>query len=138
MATASAGDELSATDASALLDSGQLDAAAVVDVRLAGEYRLDGHVRGSTNIPAFDWEHGFYVPHARFTEEVLAEVGDHSARLVLVCSDGVRSASAAGVLAAAGFANCAVLAGGLRAWEAEELPTEVDEDGEGGLVGAWV
>ena len=65
---------------------------------------------------------------------------DVAERIVLVCADGQRSAGALAALESSGFASVAVLDGGLRAWEAEEdLPgVVVDEDGEGGLVGAWV
>ena len=68
--------------------------------------------------------------------------------LELEAADGRLAAGAAQLLEDSGAAaDVSVLEGGLQAWEwdAEELgdesmlpPLVIDEDGEGGLVGAWV
>ena len=109
-----------------------------------GEYRLDGHVDGSSNIAAFTWEHGFHLPNELFAEEVAA-AHDTAETLILLCADGRLSQGAAAVLEAAAFSQVLSLAGGLRAWEADAEdegsgvpPLVVDEDGEGGLTSAWV
>ena len=132
---------MGAVDAAALL---KREGATLIDVRQPAEYRLDGHVEGSVNIRAFSWEHGFYLPSESFAQEV-AESFERDALLVLLCADGSLSKGAAATLEAADFTNVQTLEGGLRAWEAdawddEELvpPLVMDEDGEGGLTGAWV
>jgi len=43
---------------------------------------------------------------------------------VLVCASGKRAATAAKALQAKGYANPVVLAGGLAAWKAANLPVE--------------
>ena len=72
-ALAWAGDEIDPLDASEALSAGTTTP---LDVRQPGEFRLDGHIAGSGNVAAFDWEHGFYVPHAGFEDEVADVVGD--------------------------------------------------------------
>jgi rhodanese-related sulfurtransferase len=116
----------------------QQDQATLIDIRQPGEFRLDGHLDASTNIAAYDWQHGFYTPREEFAEEVL-EVCDPADRIVLLCADGRLSVGARSVLESHAFTDVSVLDGGLNEWQAEELPGfVVDEDGEGGLVGAWV
>ena len=132
--------EVTPADAAMLLQSGD---ATLLDVRQPAEYRLDGHVPGSCNIPAYSWEHGFYLPEEGFVDAVRAV---HAAEvpIVLLCADGKLAGGAAAVLEAAEFLDVQVLDGGLRAWEWEAdendavPPLFVDEDGEGGLTGAWV
>ena len=133
--------EVSPAEAAALADRGD---ATLIDVRQPGEYRLDGHVDGSSNIAAFTWEHGFHLPNELFAEEVAA-AHDTAETLILLCADGRLSQGAAAVLEAAAFSQVLSLAGGLRAWEADAEdegsgvpPLVVDEDGEGGLTSAWV
>ena len=116
--------------------------ATVCDVRLAGEFRLDGHIDGAVCVPAVAWEHGFYTPSVEFVAEIaemLDEIGARAAgsELVLCCADGKVSGPACARLAEAGI-RARWLRGGLRAWEEEGGELTVDEDGEGALVGAWV
>ncbi len=120
------------------------EGAALIDVRQPAEFRLDGHVEGSDNIPAYTWEHGFYLPSEGFADEVAAAYAP-DAPLLLLCGDGSLSSGAAAVLEAASFTNVQTVAGGLTAWsagaeeEGADLPAVlIDEDGEGGLTGAWV
>lgn len=111
--------------------------AMLLDIRQAAEYRLDGHIPDSINIPAFDWEHGFYLPRPGFAEEVDALEPD--SLLIVACADGRLARGAAERLMTHGsWTDVAILEGGLRSWEVEDMPWEVDDDGEDGLVGAWV
>ena len=143
--------EVTPAEAAALLlrnEGTPSPAALLIDVRQAGEYRLDGHVDGSLNLPAYTWEHGFHLPNEDFAAQVTeaaASDGGADTQIVLLCADGRLSMGAAAVLEAASFTNVCTLDGGLNAWayEAEEEESEVpplviDEDGEGGLTGAWV
>ncbi|MET3131805.1 rhodanese-related sulfurtransferase [Oxalobacteraceae bacterium GrIS 1.11] len=82
----------------------------VLDVRDAAEFAT-GHLRDAKNIP-------------------LAELGKRTGELdksknktvVLICQKGARSASAAAVLAKAGFEDVVSLDGGLAAWQSAGLP----------------
>merc|ERR1712137_1259329 len=101
---------LSATAAAQEVDEGR---AVILDVRQRSEYRLDGQVPGSVNVPAFDWEHGFHLPRGGFTEEVSA-LGFDQLLLIVACADGRLSQGAASTLLADGtVAHVAVLEGGL-------------------------
>jgi rhodanese-related sulfurtransferase len=135
--------EVSPAEAAALALQGS---AMLIDVRQPAEWRLEGHVGGSTNLAAYTWEHGFYLPSEAFASEVAA-VCTRAETIVLLCADGKLAKGAAAVLVAAGFADVRTVEGGLRAWEADAdeaadpeavPPLLVDEDGEGGLNGAWV
>lgn len=134
----------------------------LVDVRQPAEYRLDGHIEGSLVCPAFSWEHGYHLPRGdAFVAELSDEVdgwlseqaGDSGApaspsdaEVVLLCADGRLSAGAAQVLedTQSWAAGVSVVEGGLQAWaeaaeEDSSIPTPtIDEDDQGGLVGAWV
>ena len=116
----------------------------LVDIRQPSEFRLDGHIPGSVCVAAYTWEHGFHLPRGEafigdLAEAVeLADLG--TSKVVLLCADGRLSAGAARQLEEFGFCDVAVCDGGLNAYAADEaLPALViDEDGEDGLVGAWV
>lgn len=84
----------------------------IVDAREPDEYAGElGHIPGSVLIPLAQ------LPSR------LAEV-PRNKTVVVVCRSGRRSAQAAGLLAAAGYADACSLAGGLQAWLDEKLPTE--------------
>ena len=83
-----------------LLAPGQVDPAAVIDVRQAGEY-AGGHLPGVGNI-----ELGSLTSHA---------VGV-TAPIVVMCGHGERAATAASVLERAGHTAVAVLPGGPQGW----------------------
>jgi hydroxyacylglutathione hydrolase len=82
----------------------------VLDVRGASEYEA-GHLPGVRNIPV-----GYLTEHL---DELPRETP-----LVLHCQGGARSAIAASVLRANGFANVLNMTGGFAAWEGAGLPTE--------------
>jgi len=82
----------------------------VLDVRGASEYEA-GHLPGVRNIPV-----GYLTEHL---DELPRETP-----LVLHCQGGARSAIAASVLRAHGFANVLNMTGGFAAWESAGLPTE--------------
>ncbi len=82
----------------------------VLDVRGAAEYEA-GHLPGVRNIPV-----GYLTEHL---DELPRETP-----LVLHCQGGARSAIAASVLRARGFANVINMTGGIAAWDAAGLPVE--------------
>lgn len=84
----------------------------VLDVRDPAEFNgQEGHIPGATNLPLAE------LP-ARVTE--LAD--RRQAAIRLVCRTDRRSAQAAGLLAAAGFADVRVVRGGMTAWRAKGGP----------------
>lgn len=125
-------DALGTPEAKALIDTG----AAVVDVRMEAEFRLEGHISGAACCPAQTWEHGFYLPRDEFVDDMTA-LHSFDEPLLLCCTDGRRSEMAAEQLREAGFSRVSSIYGGLTAWQ-EDYILEVDDDGEGGLVGSWV
>lgn len=86
----------------------------VVDVREPREFR-NGHVPGALLLPLL-----------RLLNDSVTLPRDR--KLVLVCRSGRRSARAAAALAERGYRDLAVLAGGLMAWEGQNLLTAVGED----------
>lgn len=74
-------------------------------------------------------EHAVLAPLSAFPGAV--EGLDKNARVLTLCTAGVRAADAANRLSAAGFRDVAVIAGGLDAWKAQGLPVIV------GKQGAW-
>lgn len=91
----------------------------VVDVRGADEFSGSlGHIPGARNIVIED------LPGR------LGELGDAKAKpIALVCLTDKRSATAARLLTDAGFADVAVLRGGMRRWT--EMALEVAGHGPG-------
>ena len=87
------------------------EAPLVVDVRQADEYAR-AHVPGSLHLMAGD------LP-AR-----LAEL-PHGRAVAAICASGYRSSIAASLLRRAGFADVALVAGGVPAWRAAGFPVEV-------------
>jgi rhodanese-related sulfurtransferase len=86
--------------------------AIVIDVSEPGEYAT-GHIVGSRNVPI-----------GRL--EVAPELPKNKALpVVLVCATGKRAATAAKALQAKGYTQAVVLAGGMTAWKAANLPVEV-------------
>ncbi|CAN5923897.1 hypothetical protein BH11MYX4_BH11MYX4_40370 [soil metagenome] len=79
-----------------------MEQARLVDVRSAGEY-ASGHFDGALNVPVQE------------LGKRMAEVGDKGKPVVVYRASGMRSASAAGMLRRAGFADVHDL-GGMARW----------------------
>ena len=86
------------------------DNALIIDLRAAGDF-AKGHIAGSKNVQMnqFDPENKQLAPA-------------QSVPVVLVCYVGQTAFAAAKRLRKAGFANVSVLDGGVRAWQAADLP----------------
>lgn len=91
----------------------------IVDVREPYEYE-QLHVPGSVLVPRGLLE-GAADPHSRHRIDSLCNAPERP--LALLCSTGARSAFAAVVLGQMGFPNVVNIAGGIRLWESEDLPT---------------
>jgi hydroxyacylglutathione hydrolase len=98
--------QISPTDASALIARD----AVVVDVRGLAEWKA-GHLPSAPNIPV-----GLLTRHLHTLPT--------DRPIIVQCQSGGRSAIAASLLAARGFANVLNLAGGYAAWRAAGLPIE--------------
>jgi len=84
----------------------------LVDVREPDEYR-GGHIPNALNLPLSGLAGG------------LGQMEKHKARpLIVCCRTSQRSARAAVALRKHGFASVQVLAGGITAWQGENLPVE--------------
>jgi rhodanese-related sulfurtransferase len=99
---------LSAEELQALLDQGETT---VIDARLARSYRR-GHIDGAINVP---------IGSSLATREAALRDVPKSSPIVLYCqSEGCTWASElANVLAAHGYENLAIFAGGWREWSAK-------------------
>ncbi|MFP5348569.1 MAG: rhodanese-like domain-containing protein [Gammaproteobacteria bacterium] len=86
-------------------------AGAVIDVREPAEYKT-GHIPDSMNVPLSN-----LATHAK----QLAKYKDRP--LILACRSGNRSVTAAMMLRKQGFDQVYSLAGGMIAWERDNLPT---------------
>ena len=85
----------------------------LIDVRGPDEFIAPpGHLPGAINIP---------LPE--FSGRI-AEVAAHARPVVLVCKTDRRSATAAGMLQAAGLPNVTVLRGGTDGWHQRGLPLD--------------
>lgn len=104
---------VSPADARAAASAGAL----IVDVRERAEW------------DAMRVEHAVLAPLSAFPGAV--DGLDKKARVLTLCTVGVRADDAARRLAAAGFRDVAVIAGGLDAWKAQGLPVIV------GASGGW-
>jgi hydroxyacylglutathione hydrolase len=83
----------------------------VLDVRSPSEWKA-GHISGAVHIP------GGEVP--RRVSEVPQDRPVH-----VVCGSGYRSSIASSVLASAGLKNIINIVGGMGAWNAQKLPTDL-------------
>lgn len=86
------------------------DNALVIDLRAAADF-AKGHIAGAKN-----------VQMSQFDPENKALAPAKALPVVLVCNVGQTAGVAAKRLRKAGFANVAVLEGGIRAWLAADLP----------------
>jgi len=84
----------------------------LVDVREPDEFR-GGHIPNALSLPLSGLAAG------------LKQIEKHKARpLIVCCRTSQRSARAAVTLRKQGFASVQVLAGGITAWQGENLPVE--------------
>src|SRR5690349_17447230 len=88
----------------------------LIDVREADEYR-QGHIAGAIHASRGMLE--FYADSSLPYHK--AEF-DKAKRLILYCASGGRSALAAETLEDMGYANVAHIDGGIKAWQAANLP----------------
>jgi glyoxylase-like metal-dependent hydrolase (beta-lactamase superfamily II)/rhodanese-related sulfurtransferase len=84
----------------------------VLDVRSEREWN-GGHIAGSKNIP---------LPHL---QDRISEIPENRS-LVVHCEGGYRSAIASSLLSRAGRRDLLDLVGGIKAWNASQLPTTTD------------
>jgi sulfur-carrier protein adenylyltransferase/sulfurtransferase len=82
----------------------------LIDTREPHEYQ-DAHL-----------ENGKLVPPGLLGDEIEAAAPDKSARTILYCRSGNRSATAAAQMQALGYDNLASMAGGILAWQEQGLP----------------
>jgi rhodanese-related sulfurtransferase len=85
--------------------------AVLIDIREPAEYAA-GHALGARSVPLTGLETSRDLPKNK------------SLPLVIVCPTGARAPQAVALLKKLGFENTHVLAGGLNAWRAANLPTE--------------
>ncbi|MEO7057432.1 MAG: rhodanese-like domain-containing protein [Caldimonas sp.] len=102
------GARVSAADAVQLINR---EKAVLIDVSDAAEYAA-GHAVGAKSVPFATIETSRDLPKNK------------SLPLVVVCATGSRAPRAVAALKKLGFANAHVLAGGLGAWRAANLPIE--------------
>src|SRR5579884_1102809 len=88
------------------------DAHVLIDVREDSEWGA-GHAAGAT-----------HLGKGVIERDIEKTVPDKTARLVLYCGGGYRSALAAEAIQRMGYGNVLSLNGGWRAWQEAGLPTE--------------
>ena len=86
--------------------------AVVLDVSESGEFAA-GHVGGAKNVPLEQLE-----------QRLPEVVKNKGVPLILVCPSGTRAKRALAVAKKLGYDKAQVLAGGLKAWKAANLPVE--------------
>lgn len=86
----------------------------LIDTREDHEWR-EGHARGA-----------LHLSKGIIERDIETRVPDKSAKLILYCGGGYRSALAADELRKMGYTDAISLAGGWRAWNEAGLPVEKD------------
>lgn len=89
------------------------DNAVVLDVRSMAEFKKDGHIVNSENIPLNSLQ-----------KDLKALEKYKNTPIIAVCKSGSRSGSACSQLRKAGFEQVFNLAGGIMAWESANLPVK--------------
>jgi molybdopterin/thiamine biosynthesis adenylyltransferase/rhodanese-related sulfurtransferase len=87
----------------------------LIDTREPHEYK-EAHLEG-----------GKLVPPGLLADEIEAAAPDRSARTILYCRSGNRSALAAAQMQALGYDNVASMAGGILLWQEQGLPVAAAE-----------
>ncbi len=100
-------EELEPFEAAAELEGGDI---VLIDTREPHEYQ-EAHLEG-----------GKLVPPGLLAGEIAAAAPDRSARTILYCRSGNRSAIAAAQLTELGYEDVASMAGGIIAWQEQGLP----------------
>lgn len=86
------------------------DKAVVIDVCEPGEF-AQGHIAGARNVPL-----------ARLEAELPSVVKNKNTPVILVCQAGSRSGRAVAVARKLGYEQAQSLAGGLKSWQAANMP----------------
>ena len=86
--------------------------AQLIDVREDHEWH-DGHAAGA-----------IHLGRGIIERDIVREVPDKSAELILYCGGGYRSALAADMLQRMGYENVFSMAGGWKAWKESAAPVE--------------
>jgi rhodanese-related sulfurtransferase len=107
--------EITPEEVAVLVDGGAL----LLDVREADEWQA-GHAAAASHIPM---------------REIPAHIDElpTDQRILAICRSGARSAAVAEVLIGAGF-DAVNVQGGMRAWEAADLPIETDDGSPGSVI----
>jgi len=100
-------EEIAPFEAQAEIEGGDV---VLIDTREPHEYK-EAHLEG-----------GKLVPPGLLADEIGAAAPDKSARTILYCRSGNRSAIAAAQLQAMGYENVASMAGGILLWQEQGLP----------------
>ena len=108
LSQAGGGGRVSAADAVHLINR---EKGVLIDVSEPAEYAA-AHAVGAKSVPLASLESSRELPKNK------------SLPLVVVCPTGTRATRAIAVLKKLGFENARVLAGGLNAWRAANLPVE--------------
>ena len=102
----------------------EIDIAAYRRMREAGEDHLLVDVREDEEWRAGHAAGAMHLGKGVIERDIEKTVPDKSARLVLYCGGGYRSALAADAIQRMGYSNVLSLDGGWRAWQEAGLPTE--------------
>ena len=105
-------EEIEPFEAAEEIDGGDV---VLIDTREPHEYQ-EAHLEG-----------GKLVPPGLLGDEIEAAAPDKSARTILYCRSGNRSAIAAAQMQALGYDNVASMAGGILAWQEQGLPVVAAE-----------
>jgi molybdopterin/thiamine biosynthesis adenylyltransferase/rhodanese-related sulfurtransferase len=105
-------EEIEPFEAAEELDRGDV---VLIDTREPHEYQ-EAHLEG-----------GKLVPPGLLADEIVAAAPDRSARTILYCRSGNRSAKAAEQMQALGYEDVASMAGGILAWQEQGLPVVAAE-----------
>jgi molybdopterin/thiamine biosynthesis adenylyltransferase/rhodanese-related sulfurtransferase len=105
-------EEIEPFEAAEEIDGGDV---VLIDTREPHEYQ-EAHLEG-----------GKLVPPGLLADEIAAAAPDKSARTILYCRSGNRSAIAAAQMESLGYEDVASMAGGILAWQEQGLPVVATE-----------
>lgn len=97
----------------------QAEGALLVDVREDNEWDA-GHAAGSV-----------HMGRGIIERDIVQTYADKTTELILYCGGGYRSALAADMLQKMGYTNVASMAGGWKAWNEADAPTEQGDTSDG-------